>query len=518
MFQVFKSSVLGLLFGLCLLASPTFAAPPMLSLDSNTLVRPVAVPAVLVLEDPSASLTAGEVLELIEAQGVLTQGTPLIGYSASAWWLAFRLDAPAAARLNLIIAHPFLDDLEVWLYDRERLIAPYYSGDHRPFLERGEPYPHFMLSLPRFGQGPHTLLLRVQSGSSISLPMQVVGAEQSSLLLAHDWLQSGLLLGALLSLMLFYMIKFSTLREPQLLWFCLTLFGVALYNAAQHGLVALWLPQWPWLPMQLTNLANPVMMIFSSLFLISALRLKLGRLVYLLNGFFALILLICGWTIVRSDQPGQSGDDDLQQPVSDQCTEAQAGAAGLSAQWLFRPDPADLRLDHRQLRPPSRLPDTQSTDPADRCRAARPAPAWRAPAPALCDRLPVVLERGAVAAAAGAPGASRAGAADTRIQLPACVPAGHQPAAVRRHARQAAGTGTARPAAQSGPGDQPSAAVPGVVQQQQRGDLSLQRGRAAAGGQPQFRCLARRTDGRGPEYAGAVRPRAVARTSGAATG
>ena len=298
MFQLFKSSVLGLLFGLCLLASPTFAAPPMLSLDSNTLVRPVAVPAVLVLEDPSASLTAGEVLELIEAQGVLTQGTPLIGYSASAWWLAFRLDAPAAARLNLIIAHPFLDDLEVWLYDRERLIAPYYSGDHRPFLERGEPYPHFMLSLPRFGQGPHTLLLRVQSGSSISLPMQVVGAEQSSLLLAHDWLQSGLLLGALLSLMLFYMIKFSTLREPQLLWFCLTLFGVALYNAAQHGLVALWLPQWPWLPMQLTNLANPVMMIFSSLFLISALRLKLGRLVYLLNGFFALILLICGWTIV----------------------------------------------------------------------------------------------------------------------------------------------------------------------------------------------------------------------------
>lgn len=298
MLRLLNLCLLAVMLGVTLGSAPVYAELPLLVLSSEQLKQPVDVSASLLLEDPSGNLTAAEVQQHIAIEGKRIDGTPHMGYSASAWWLAFRLEAPVAARLNLIIGHPFLDDLEVWLYDRERLIAPYYSGDHRPFVERGEPYPHFMLSLPRLGQGPHTLLLRVQSGSSISLPMQLIGAEQSSLVLAQDWLQSGLLFGALLSLGLFYLIKFSTLREPQLLWFCLTLLGIALYNAAQHGLVALWLPQWPWLPMQLANLTNPAMMIFSSLFLISALKLELGALVYLRNGFFALILLVCGWTIV----------------------------------------------------------------------------------------------------------------------------------------------------------------------------------------------------------------------------
>lgn len=294
---LFRLPVLLLLLGLALPAGSALADLPTLRLSADQLQQPVSVGASLVLEDPGANLTADEVLERLAEQGERVQGTPRIGYSASAWWAGFRLEAPAAARLNLIIAHPFLDDLEVWLYDRERLIAPFYSGDQRPFLERGEPYPHFMLNLPRLGQGPHTLLLRVRSGSSISLPLKLVDAEQSSLLLAQNWLQSGVLLGALFSLALFYLIKFSTLREPQLVWFCLTLLGVALYNAAQHGLVALLAPQWSWLPMQLSNLVNPLMLIASSQFLVSALRLELGRWRYLRDGLFVLVLAVSAWTI-----------------------------------------------------------------------------------------------------------------------------------------------------------------------------------------------------------------------------
>jgi diguanylate cyclase (GGDEF)-like protein/PAS domain S-box-containing protein len=281
-----------------LFSSQVLAAWPLMSLSAEQLAKPVDVPASLLIEDPSANLTASEVLELIGAQGQRVEGTPRMGYSASAWWVAFQLQAPAASKLNLIIAHPFLDDLEVWLYERDQLVSPFYSGDHRPFLQRGEPYPRFMLSLPRLGAGPHTLLVRVQSGSAISLPMQLVGANGSNLMLANEWLQTGLLVGALLSLVLLYLIRFSTLREPQLVWFCLTLVGVALYNASLQGLVALLAPQWPWLPMQLANLANPMMLLGSCLFIAAALRLELGWLRHLRNGLFALVLLVSAWTIV----------------------------------------------------------------------------------------------------------------------------------------------------------------------------------------------------------------------------
>ena len=298
MLRRFNLPFLLVLLSLVLGSGVVHAALPMMTLQAEQLVQPVDVPASLVLEDPSGNLTAGEVQQLIEQQGQLVRGVPRIGYSASAWWVAFRLDAPVAERLDLIIDRPFLDDIEVWLYDRENLIAPFYSGDHRPFLQRGEPTPHFMLSLPRLGQGPHTLLLRVQSGSAISVPMQLVGAEQSPLLLAEHWMRSGLLLGALLSLTLFFLVKFSTLRESQLVWFCLTVASVALYNASLHGITSLLGLQWNWLSAQLANLANPGMLIFSSLFLASALKLELGRVRHLRNALFAATLLVCGWTIV----------------------------------------------------------------------------------------------------------------------------------------------------------------------------------------------------------------------------
>jgi diguanylate cyclase (GGDEF)-like protein/PAS domain S-box-containing protein len=297
MSRLFNLTLWALLLGFLLGSGPVFADLPLLVLSSEQLRQPVEIPASRLLEDPSGKLTVDDVLPRIELQGQLVLGTPYMGYSASAWWVAFQVEVPSTERIKLIIDRPSLDDIEVWVSENGRLLTPLYSGDHRDFLQRGEPSPHIMLSLPRLAVGPHSVLVRVQSGSSISLPLLLVGAEQSRTLLAQHWLQSGLLLGALLVLTVFFLIRFSTLREPQLLWFCLTLISVALYNASLHGVIGLLGPQWIWLENQLSNLSNPGLLICSSLFLASALRVRLGRLRLLRSGLFVLILLVSAWTI-----------------------------------------------------------------------------------------------------------------------------------------------------------------------------------------------------------------------------
>ncbi|MGE8497084.1 MAG: EAL domain-containing protein [Pseudomonas sp.] len=298
MTQLLRHFVLGLLAALWL-PQGLAAALPTLHLSAEQLQTPVAIREALLLEDPQGLLTPLEALTRIRAEGVPSGGPPSMGYSTSVWWAALNLEAPALQRLNLLIAHPFLDDVEVWLYDREHFVAALYSGDDRPFLQRGEPYPQLMLALPRLGHGPQTLLVRVQSGSSISLPMHLVSAEQSNLLIARSWLQSGLLIGALLGIALFYLVKYSTLREPQLAYYCITVFGVAVYNASLHGINAMLVPDWPGFTSLMTNLSTPVMLIFSTLFLTSALKLRLGRLRHLRNGLFVLVVLVCGWSAVE---------------------------------------------------------------------------------------------------------------------------------------------------------------------------------------------------------------------------
>ena len=296
---------INLLLSLLLLAFSVVvpaATLPMQTMTAEQLVKPVDIKQVLVLEDRNSALTANEALNQIRSQGKLVAGTPRLGYSDSAWWVAFELNAPPAMQLEMIIDQAFTDDIELWLYDRDRLIAPIYSGDHLPFLQRGEPFPRFMLTLPRLGVGPHTLLLRVHSASAVSLPMQLVSSEKNTLLVAVNWLLGGLLIGGLMSLAVFYMLKFRALREQQLGYFCITALALCAYSASLHGVIDLLFSQWPWLSKRVVQVANPLMLIFSTLFIISALRLKLGTVLRLaLNVLIAIIVLVSLWNAVYSD-------------------------------------------------------------------------------------------------------------------------------------------------------------------------------------------------------------------------
>ncbi|MET1079788.1 MAG: EAL domain-containing protein [Pseudomonas sp.] len=278
-------------------ARTAMAELPLLDLRRLDLQHAVSVEHSRVLEDPAGSLQPALALQRLRQQGSPIEGSPRLGYSDSTWWVGFALQSAADEHLRLIIDHPFLEDLEVWLYRGDQVLAQLHSGSRLPFDARGEPYPHFMLRLPPLGEGPHSLLLRVKSHSSLNLPMQLIGGDQSTTVMARNWLQSGVVFGALLMMALFHLLKYSALRRPQLGFFCATALSVALYNAATQGIVGLLLQQWPRFPSVLADLSGSAMLIFSTLFICSALKLQERRLRWARNSLFTAILATALWAI-----------------------------------------------------------------------------------------------------------------------------------------------------------------------------------------------------------------------------
>ena len=280
------------LLGLCLLASSTCAALPSLQLDAHSLQQPIPIERSLLLEDPNHSLNASQALEQLLEHGQLSTSSPHLGYSASNWWLGFNLQVSSPEPLFLVLDNPYVDDIQLWLLSHDQPPSMLRAGDLLPFSQRSAPYPNFMLALPPLGNGEHSLLLRITSSSSLNLPLQIVSLSASKQLIAQKWLHAGLLCGALLIMALFHLVKFSALREPQLGYYCATLFSASLYYAAILGPVSMLWPHWPTLASSLLNLAGALCLVFSTLFIKHVLALHGRRLGWLCYTFFALILLI----------------------------------------------------------------------------------------------------------------------------------------------------------------------------------------------------------------------------------
>ncbi|OHC28182.1 MAG: diguanylate cyclase [Pseudomonadales bacterium RIFCSPLOWO2_12_59_9] len=280
-----------LLICLCLLAGQSVAALPTFSANLEMLQQPLALQHIQLLEDPHASLSPSQALEQLQRHGQLRDGNLRLGYSGSAWWIGFALNTHTADPLSLIIDNPFTDDIQLWRVVNGQPVPAGHAGDLLPFSARREPYANFLLPLPALDAGHHEILLRIKSSAALSLPMSLVASASSKQLLSTSWLKSGLLCGALLIMALFHLAKYSTLREPQLGFYCATLFSATLYYSALLGPINLLWPLQPSLQTILLNLAGSATLIASTLFICSILALRGRRLRLLRNGFFALIVV-----------------------------------------------------------------------------------------------------------------------------------------------------------------------------------------------------------------------------------
>lgn len=194
----------------------------------------------------------------------LLHGAPTFGFQSGAFWLHARLfnQGNSEQRWLLLLEYSLLDNIDVYMRYPDGRIDHLASGDKLPFSARAIRYrhPNFWLDLP---QGTEVeLLVRVQSESSMQVPLSIYTFGAFAELERDAQIGIGLYNGILLALFFYNLVLWLSLRDNSHFWYLCHLAGFGLVLFCLNGLAFeyLW-PQSPWL----ANHAIPLAMCLSQM-------------------------------------------------------------------------------------------------------------------------------------------------------------------------------------------------------------------------------------------------------------
>ncbi|MGY0651394.1 sensor domain-containing diguanylate cyclase [Luteimonas sp. A537] len=240
-----------MLFALPLTASASASASSVIELSADTGEIALS-PHVTYRHDTAATDTLADAWRALEAGGFrpLPGGNPAFGFQDGAFWVHARVvnRNPDEPRWLMVQTYPLSDHLDVYLRYPDGHVEHHAGGDTLPFSERAIRYrhPNFMLDLPP-GQ-PVDILFRVQSQSSMQVPLVLYTPGAFTELSRDAQLAIGLYYGILLALFFYNLVLWLVLRDASYFWylFHISAFGLVLFCLNGLGFEYLW-PNNVWL-------------------------------------------------------------------------------------------------------------------------------------------------------------------------------------------------------------------------------------------------------------------------------
>ena len=168
------------------------------------------------VEDPTGRLTVEDILRRpASAFSYTTRDTLQFGYSQSAYWL--RLDMrnllPHKSTLTVQVRYPLLDYVDFYHLDEDGVVNHQMAGDHRPLQAREYPVKDYLYRLELDPEQVETVFIRVQSTSSLSLPVYL-STETGLVALINktEWLDGGYY-GIAFAMMMYNLLLMLVVRE-----------------------------------------------------------------------------------------------------------------------------------------------------------------------------------------------------------------------------------------------------------------------------------------------------------------
>ncbi|MDX1589736.1 MAG: diguanylate cyclase [Oleiphilaceae bacterium] len=270
---------LTLLLWLC--ASAFSAQAQTLVLDNQGRIGKVS-PSSEFLEDPQGEYT----LEQVTGGALAGQWQPgsdsalNLGYTDSAYWVRFELATVSqdVREWLLEIHYPVLEQLDVYQLRGGQLKERFRMGSERPFQSRPVNHPNFVIPVSVHPGENTQVILRVQSSTSVQLPMRLWEPQAFISNVHGEVLVDGLFYGALLIMALYNLLIFFSVRDVSYLYYVLYVVSMATLVGGISGVTFkfLW-PETEGLNQLSILLALSGNMIFPSLFTRSFLEMPGNR-------------------------------------------------------------------------------------------------------------------------------------------------------------------------------------------------------------------------------------------------
>ena len=224
---------------LCLLPAAAVWAqpqPPLQLIDSQGEVD--AWPALTMLSDPSAQWKVEDAQRRMAQLRAPTGAKANLGVRRDAVWLHVPLQVPEGGRGRwlLDIDYPSLDRVEVYSFTDGRLLQFARVGDDLPFRLRPLQVRTHAVALELQPGLRHELWLRVQTTSSMVLPVSLMTAERYHQREANVQLLQGVFVGIGLCLLIYSVAQWLSLRDSSFASYAVAISGMTVFFFAYYGL------------------------------------------------------------------------------------------------------------------------------------------------------------------------------------------------------------------------------------------------------------------------------------------
>lgn len=213
-----------LIFSLWIFVSPAQAFEPLKDPNlfpvfqaSETSPRRIEVGTRLgVLVDRTSNLHIEQVLEPLRIWQTIKTRSPNFGFTNNAYWLRFQINNTSNQNLIRYVELPisFIDDVQLFHYKDNNLLAKFALGDNFPFEERPYRHPNFVMPL-ELQPGLNQVYMRLWSSGTIEAPLRIwepqrFYEESNDYNLAQGALAGILLIMAAYNLIVYFITKDSS--------------------------------------------------------------------------------------------------------------------------------------------------------------------------------------------------------------------------------------------------------------------------------------------------------------------
>lgn len=219
-----------------LLGTPALAEPRLVLQDERADLD--AWPLVTHLADADGRLNVEQVLQALGRFTRPEAPHANLGVRRDVVWLRVPLEVPRSqsGRWLLDLDYPSLDEVQVHVVSDGRAVARHVLGRQVPHAQRPMPARSHVVALNLEPGLEHELLLRVQTTSSMIVPVRLMKPEAFHSREAGVQLVQGIATGIGICLVIYALAHWLSLRDPPFVNYALSVTGITLFFFAYHGL------------------------------------------------------------------------------------------------------------------------------------------------------------------------------------------------------------------------------------------------------------------------------------------